>query len=335
MQRIWFNHWFRTAYSLIDLMKKGCDEQVYIIGSHSVENSPIRLMCDEWYTEEYLEENEYVEFCLEFCKAHGVDVFVPHRHMTAIAENKERFDNLGVKLFSDSGEKLRLFENKAEAYEALRKLGGINVPCFRTVTNADGFRDAFAELSGEYSDLCVKFVNDEGARSFRRIKPKTDAFDSLRCYPGFSITYDELYSALASRESFDELMIMPYLQSEEVSTDCLKTDGGIIALPRFKGAAHIERLSFDSDIVDMAEKIVRYASLDFPCDIQFRYLNGVPYLLEVNARMSGGLPMSCSAANVNIPALALSKLMGKGCSMPHYERKSSIFSNVEMPVIIK
>ncbi len=334
MLRIWFNHWFRTAYSLIELMKNGYDEQVCIIGSHSAENSPIRLMCDEWYAEEYLDEKEYVDFCLDFCKAHNIDIFVPHRHMTAIAANSSRFESIGVKLFSDSFDKLSLFENKAKAYNELSKLASVNIPCFKTVTNADDFKAAFKELSGEYPDLCVKFVKDEGAQSFRHIKPKTNAFDSLRKYPGLSITYDELYSALATVESFDELMVMPYMDSVEVSVDCLQTDNGIIALPRSKGAFHIEELLFDSDIITMAEKIVTYAELQYPCDIQFRYLNGKPQLLEVNARMSGGLPMSCAAADINIPALALSKLTGKGCPMPSYEHKNKLFSNVEIPIII-
>ena len=331
MIRIWFNHWFRTAYSLVELVKQ--HGGVYVIGSHSQEFSPIRIVCDEWYTEEYLPEEEYVEYCLRFCREHSIDVFIPHRHMTGIAKNISRFNETGVKVLSDSFELLSLFENKARAY-ALYKGSCVNVPEYRTVCNIDEFKDAYATLSDCYESLCVKFVKDEGAQSFRRIVRNIDPFDDLHRYTGFKISEKELFSALASRESFEDLMVMPYLDGIEVSVDCLRTDGGLIALPRFKGAARIERLRFDDCILDMTQKVLELADLQYPCDVQFKYLGDKPYLLEVNARMSGGLPMSCAASGINVPSLALSKLCSKGCPMPHYLREEKIFSNVEIPVMI-
>ena len=331
MIRIWFNHWFRTAYSLIQLVKQHGD--VYIIGSHSNEYSAIRTVCDEWYTEEYLPEDEYVEFCLRFCAEHSIDVFIPHRHMTGIAKHIERFNELGVKLLSDSFELLSLFEDKSRAY-ALYKGSCVNVPEYMTVRSIDEFKDAYKTLSGCYESLCVKFVKDEGAQSFRRIVKDVDPFNALHYYAGFRITEKELFSALATRESFDDLMVMPYLDGIEVSVDCLRTDGGLIALPRFKGAAHTEKLRFDDKILEMTQKVLELADLQYPCDVQFKYLGDKPYLLEVNARMSGGLPMSCAAVGINVPSLALSKLCGEGCPMPDYAQEERLVSNVELPVML-
>lgn len=332
MIRIWFNHWFRTAYSIVKLMRR---DDTYIIGSHSVEYSPISTVCDEWYKEEYLPANEYVDFCVDFCRAHSVDVFVPHRHMTAIAENKSRFDEIGVKLLSDNGDLLSLFENKSKAYKLFENDKNVNIPEHRVVNTANEFAAAFRDMSEIYETLCVKFVKDEGAQSFRKIVKKADAFRALHYYSGFSATYEELYSALSERESFEDLLVMPYLNGCEVSVDCLKTDSGVLALPRFKGEAHIETLKFDEEILAMTNAVLAKVDLQYPCDIQFRYLNSTPYLLEVNTRMSGGLPMTCSAAGVNIPQLALSKLLGEPCVMPNISTDDKVFSNVEVPVIIK
>ncbi len=333
MLKIWFNHWFRTAYSLVELMKRGAEEPVYIIGTHSLEYSPIRNMCDEWYKEEYLPEDEYVDFCVNFCKEHDIDVFVPHRYMTAIMKNQERFDRLGVKLFSNDYRTLSIFEDKARAYRLLEDTG-VNIPDYLTATTAEEFAEAFKEISEKYGSVCIKFDEDEGAQSFRRITQSGDPFTALHRYKGFSATYDEVYSALSTRESFDELMIMPYLDGVEVSVDCLKTDDGVIALPRFKGAGHIESLRFDDEILGMTSEILNSAKLEYPCDVQFKYLGDKPYLLEVNARMSGGLPMNCEAAGVNIPSLALKKLLGKPCPTPAYDKTEKIFSNVELPILI-
>ena len=333
MLRIWFNHWFRTAYSLVELMKSEQDEPLYIIGSHTLDYSPIRCVCDEWYNEKLVPDDEYVDFCVDFCKEHSVDVFVVHRKMTAVMKNKRRFDELGVKLLSDDYEKLALFEDKSRTYELL-KGSGVNVPEHITATTADEFARAYGEFSKQYGDVCVKFVRDEGGQSFRRIIKGSDPFDSLRVYPRFAITFDDLYRTLSTRESFDEMIVMPYLDAPEVSVDCLKTDGGYIALPRFKEIGHIEHLRFDEDILAMTQTILERSQLEYPCDVQFRYLDGKPYLVEVNARMSGGLTMTCAASGVNIPSLALKKLTGKPCPLPQYDKSERIFSNIETPIVI-
>ena len=70
-----------------------------------------------------------------------------------------------------------------------------------------------------------------------------------------------------------------------------------------------------------------------PCNVQFKYHDGKPYLLEVNTRMSGGVQLSCLAAEVNIPRLALERLMGNEpeISVNRSERKVSY---IESPVIV-
>ena len=73
--------------------------------------------------------------------------------------------------------------------------------------------------------------------------------------------------------------------------------------------------------------------MECPCNIQFKYLDGVPYFLEVNTRMSGGVQMACLASGVNIPDLAVNKLLGidkdwEVCMEEKY------VSHVELPVVL-
>ena len=73
MTRIWFNHWFSTAYHLIQLMRDGTDEPLCIIGSNRNEHAIYRRACEEWHTEpEIRSDEEYVSFCLEFCRQKGL-----------------------------------------------------------------------------------------------------------------------------------------------------------------------------------------------------------------------------------------------------------------------
>ena len=54
--RVWFNHWFSTAYHLIQLMRKGYGEPLTVVGSSSNAKAVYRQACDEWYPEQELPE---------------------------------------------------------------------------------------------------------------------------------------------------------------------------------------------------------------------------------------------------------------------------------------
>ena len=45
MTRIWMNHWFSTAYNIVNLIKQD-DPSFFVIGSNEYFGSPIRKACD-------------------------------------------------------------------------------------------------------------------------------------------------------------------------------------------------------------------------------------------------------------------------------------------------
>ncbi len=332
MIRVWFNHWFRTAYSLIELVRQTEDEDIYIIGSNLTAESPIKLMCDEWYVEENLREDEYVGFCLDFCKKHNIDVLVPYRNMAVIAAEKDKFEAIGVKLMCESSCLMDLLEDKAAAYEHL-SVSGINIPEYRIISTASELECAYKDLSARYDRLCIKCTNDRGGQSFRVISEHIDKYESLFKYPSSAVSYDSLRRILSEKASFKSMMIMPLMSQPEVevSADCLDCGSERIIIPRFKYSGHVEKIIYDNEIISMVNKVMDIIAPKYIIDVQFRYLNGVPHLLEVNARMSGGLPLSCAAAGVNIPALSLKKVLGREMTAPKYIKETKTISFVEVP----
>ena len=335
MIRVWFNHWFSTVYGIIELMKKDEKETIYVIGTNGQRDSVIQKVCDEWYEEPKLYGEEYIQFCLDFCKEHKIDVFVPRRCMTHISLNKSRFEEIGVKVLVDDYKAISILESKGDTYSYFKGYENLKIPDYRTVTTAAEFARAYKELSAEYEQICVKFVRDEGAMSFRKISNNLNAFERLKIYQGTSISYNDLYSALSEKDKFDELMVMPYLAGEEVSVDCLRTDSGTIAIPRIKSQMRHERIVFFINIISMTANVLHKLSLEYPCNVQFRYHNGELYLLEVNTRMSGGLQMSCLAAGVNIPNIALNKLLGNEINWSIDDESEKVVSYIEIPKIIR
>ncbi len=97
MIRIWLNHWFSTAYNIINLIKNE-EKDFYIIGSNENKNAVCKSECDEWFVEPVLDDEEYIQFCLDFCEEHKVDIFMPRRGMVAISSAKARFSDIGVQV---------------------------------------------------------------------------------------------------------------------------------------------------------------------------------------------------------------------------------------------
>lgn len=335
MIRVWFNHWFSTAYRLIELMKDDAEEEIYVIGTNCQVDSVIQKVCDEWYEEPCLYGEEYIKYCISFCKEHKIDVFVPRRNMAEISKNKERFTSIGIKVMVDNHKVIDLLGNKAATYEHFKNYENINIPDYFTVKNAKNFADAYNALKQKYNQVCVKFVRDEGGMSFRKILENVNEFERLKMYQGTSISYNDLYAALSTKDEFDDLMVMPYLEGDEVSVDCLRTGTGTIAIPRVKSPTRQERVVYDSEIISMTANVLTKVNIKYPCNVQFKYSGDTLYLLEVNTRMSGGLQMSCLASGVNIPNIALNKLLGKDLPWNIDDETEKVVSYIEIPQIIR
>ena len=332
MTRIWLNHWFSTAYNIINLLREH-EPDFWVIGTNKNLESPIKAVCDEWYQEPALKDEDYVEFCLQFCKEHRVDLFMPRRGMIAISKHKERFLALGVKVMVDDYKYVDILNHKDKAYEAFRAEGVGNVPDFHMVTNTEEFKTAYEKLCEKYKWICFKFVRDEGGKSYRLIDNNRKGYASLFKKQTTRMSLDAVLDALSEQESFSPVMVMPFLPDDEVSVDCLMTESGLIAIPRVKDTSRIEKIRYSDEILSTCALFFEKFPLEQPCNIQFKYLNGVPYLLEVNTRMSGGVQMSCAASGVNIPNIAVNKLLGINRVWSNNMLEKNV-THVEIPIVL-
>lgn len=310
MVKLWFNHWFSTARNIIELIREN-NPNLYVIGTNENPYSVIKGVCDEWYQEPTLKGEKYLEFCLDFCNTHGIDVFIPKREMLKISQQRKSFEDIGVKVMVDSYQIVSVLNHKEVAYDYFKKNGIGMVPDYEIVTNVDDFIKAYDKLKSKYEQVCFKFSMDEGGKSFRLIENQRNGYSSLFKSQNMRMALDNVLYALSERETLDPIMIMPFLPDEEVSVDCLETGQGLIALPRVKGNYNYETIFYDDDILQLCKTFQSQAKLKCPYNVQFKYLDKVPYFLEVNTRMSGGIHMACHASGVNIPQIALNKLLGK------------------------
>ena len=310
--RVWFNHWFSTIYHIINMIKNTEGFEVEVIGSNANDYVVYKKACDEWYVEpDGLSKEDYVEYALAFCKEHNVDVFIPKRNQDAIANNKSRFDELGVKLFIDCNyELLKILDDKAKTYEYCKDIIPEAIPEYYVCKSVDEFKEKYEILSNKYKKICYKLIIDEGARSFRVISNDIEGARGLLEKPGYKVTLAAAISVLSTYDFSNPILMMPFLDGVEVSADCLKTNKGNIILPRYKTNKRYSEIKFNKELMDYCNKIIDKLGFEMPLNIQFKKDNetGIYYLLEINPRMSGGLQLSHVGSGINIPKIALGKL---------------------------
>ncbi len=340
--RIWVNQWFSTMYQIIKQLREGAEADglnLHIIGTSTNQNVVYQKVCDEFWEEpkKGISPEDYVEWCLTFCREHQVDVFIPKRHMIAIAKRKEAFTELGIKvLVEDDIELLENFNNKVKTAELFKSLPEIcNVPPFEVVTDVEAFKLSYEKLKqqlGKSAVLCVKYAVGEGASSFNIIEDGPVSIKQLEMSEKH-IGYEAIVKILGAVESFKPLIIMPYLKGTEISIDALKTQHGVIAVPRRKGPGRLQEICCSQELINKAAVLAERFGFNQPFNLQLRYHEDTLYLLEVNTRMSGGIHYSYYAG-INLPYLALKKLLGQVVEVPVYPPDIIDLVYVEQPVIL-
>ncbi|MBQ8966656.1 ATP-grasp domain-containing protein [Ruminococcus sp.] len=304
---IWFNHWFSQAYNFIELLKR--DERNYVIATAKVEEFVFGAAADERAVEPRgVNGEEYVEWALKFCKENGVDVFFPKRWRAEVIKHIDDFGAIGTKVTADRNtEQNDMLDSKMKSCEFMREHGLCATPYMERITTVEGFERAYAAIKERYGSshkVCVKADRDEGGITYRRLydeaAPKSMPED---------ISYAAYLADLKSRSRIYPMVVMPYLSEPEMSIDCMRTESGLIAVPRCKVDRHITALRFDREFLDIAERISSAVKIEYPYNIQLRPLNGEQVFMEINTRMAGGC-YKADAVGVNFPQLAVSHAFG-------------------------
>lgn len=317
-QRIWFNRWFNSAYHFIDLIRNNPDRVEYeVFGTHHNPRSAVLQACDYSEIEPAVSGQDYIDFCLDFCRKYHIDIFIPRHQLILIAERMEEFRKEGVKvLVSAEPQILHTIVDKANLYDSFKENKIVELPDYHIVNNASQFKQAYNDLMDKGHKVCFKPVNGEGGSGFRIIDNQANIIDALYREVSHRISFDEAYKILSSQESFRELMVLEYLEGYEYSIDCLADSGNLIAaVPRKKVDERTRFLECYTELIEIAKKVSETYKLSYVFNIQLFIKNGIPKLLEINPRMSGGLHISC-LSGVNFPYLGVKLLVNGSIDVP-------------------
>lgn len=242
--------------------------------------------------------DDYLAFCLEICQQHQVNVFYPWRHFAKLYPHREQFAELGVKVvFPCSDADFHTIDNKAAFYRhLLEKNIRVNLPLFATAHTKAEFIQQYQSLRANAHRLCMKPSVSIYAAGFKVIhdEPDYDPWKALIYgHDKYAVAYQQLCHLLPE-EFHREIMLLDFLPGDEYSHDILCSNGKVIAgTIRQKHHAHdkYQLLMQNAEIERMSALLVAEFKLSGFINIQYRDdKNGVPFVLEINPRISGGFP---------------------------------------------
>ena len=339
--KVWFNRWFSTVSHYIEMIRANPDKRKFIIyGSHPIKDTLYLQNCDYGFLEPDISGDEYIEFCLDFCRKYRIDIFIPRKENVLISKRRALFEAIGVKvLVCQDFELMKTMDNKAATYQSFldKEREGktfFSIPDYYVVNNLEDFKVAFEKLKTKGHTVCFKPAVGEGANGFRVIKDRIDSVDQLFNHGiGYRISYSYACDILGQQETFPDLMVLEYLEGREFSIDCLASEEKMYAaIPRMKGDGRVREIVEHQELIHRSFEFYHEYKLPYVFNIQVKYNQGIPKLLEINPRMSGGMHFSC-LSGINLPYLAIKILLGEKVDLltPRYGIRAS---HIEKEIIL-
>ncbi|MEV4557251.1 ATP-grasp domain-containing protein [Kitasatospora sp. NPDC049285] len=313
--RVWLNRTYAENVFFIDLLR-AAQRPVQVLATHVDPDSPVLAAADLGILEpDGLSPDAYVEFALEFCARHDVDVFLPRLHQLAISLRRREFEALGTVLVCPPAAAIALFTSKVDGYEAMDAVG-LPTPMWRPARDAAELLAAVEEIEATGAQACLKPASGAGGEGFRVLTREPFSLRRLAGYVDASVQLDQVLAALDSATEPADLLVMPFLSGPEVSVDCLADpDGRVLAAIGRTKQGRRRGFTVDPAYLEPARRLVEEFGVGFLSNVQFRHDRGRPVVLDVNTRPSGGLHQ-VRLCGLNLPAAAIELALGARPLLP-------------------
>ncbi len=307
--RVWFNRTFSSVYAAIGLIREADREhRFHLIYSNANPHAAAARVAHQFMVEPTgLDTDAYIAWCLDFCREHRVDIFIPGKESTALAGQHARFAAIGTRVLSAAAPAaLELIHDKARFYAAL-DLPGAPLAETRLFENLAQFDAAYAELRQRYPKLCVKPSKSVFGLGFSILDEERSSAALLIAGAQYHIGLADMRRGMQELGQFRTMLLMQYLDGHEYSVDCVGDGGRLVAAVARKKPMQAGRgqlIDMRQDILDACAKLAADFGLNGCFNVQFRENGEQLHLLEINPRMSGGIGMAC-VAGPNLPYIAL------------------------------
>ena len=307
--RVWFNKTFSSVHAAIELIRAAdTGNRFHITHSNPNPYSPAGRAAHAFVVEPVgLDDDAYLAWCLAFCREQRIDIFIPGKGATMLADMHDRFAAIGTRVASVAAHAaLSTIHDKARFY-AEAKLGCAPVADFFPFHTLDQFDAAHARLRPRHARLCIKPSHSVFGLGFAILDEARSSAALLIAGVQYHTGLQDFRRGLQELGTVRTMLLMAYLDGHEYSVDCVGDNGRLVAaVVRKKStqAGHGQLIDMRADILAASAELAGMYRLSGMFNIQFREGAGALRLLEINPRMSGGIGMACMAGP-NLPYIAL------------------------------
>jgi len=285
--------------------------EIHAMNSSSL--TPIVKVADKFTESPLIYDPSYIDFVLDYCKENKIDAVISlfDIDLPVLAQNKKRFEEAGVKLIVSDYEAVAKCNDKLMTYITFCETE-VKVP------------KTYVTLKNVIRDL------REGKMNYPVIVKPRWGMGSIAVYEAtceqelrafYKKTLREIQKSYLKYESFAEkgyeILIQEKIEGQEYGLDIINDLNGkyvtTIVKKKFAmragetDAAEIVEYERLSNLGKRISGLVGHvANLDVDIIVQ----DGVPYIIEMNARFGGGYPFS-HAAGVNLPLAIIKWIKGE------------------------
>lgn len=286
---VWFTKGFNNLYYAMKDIKAEISD-CKILCTHS-NPSFLGFQSSDFHEIEpyFRSKKQFLSYCLDMIEKYDIKVIFPHHKQEWFNEFSEVFTEKGVVVATVAPLKgVNEINHKNKFYKRISKIKGVNAPTFGIFKTYEEFKVLSKSSLFNKMQLCIKpSLGVYGSDFYDLKKP---------------LSKQKMNKVLARNS---KMLLMQYLDGFEYSADCVAYHGELVGfVVRKKISPNSPQLIVNDPVINKQVKLlVETLGLNSMFNIQFKELNGVPYVLEINPRLAGR-SYYATLAGLNIPAIA-------------------------------
>ncbi|HHX6290485.1 ATP-grasp domain-containing protein (plasmid) [Pseudomonas nitroreducens] len=306
---IWFLEGQSSQREVITGAREALPPEVKVFASHRGDRPEITGNADVSLTEPK-DNQERIDWVLDVAITNGIKVILAGRVGSVFEAQRHRFEAEGLDLVTGgvSMETFILVDDKSRFTAEAQRAGLACVPAI-TANNAQELIEAYKQLRKQ-GEVCVKPAVGIYGQGFWRFKEGADPFRCFANPDSREINFETYLEAYSSGTERAPLLVMPYFAGSECSIDMVCEAGRPVAyVGRRKQGLH-QTFERDTPAVELALAAAAHFKCDGLINVQTKDDdNGVPHLLEINPRYSGGIGYT-RHTGINLPGIFATRRLG-------------------------
>lgn len=282
-----------------------------------------------------IHDKAYIPFLKAYCKEHKIRALVPliDIDLPILSNYKDEFKEIGVELIVSEPEVIEICNDKWKTYEYLSDNGFYTPNTFLTLTDA-------IEAIGYgvvHFPLIIKPRWGMGSISIF----EADNLDELEIfYNKVKRNIHATYLSYESQQDYDNcVIIQDKLVGQEYGLDIINDLAGNYQSTNVKkkhfmraGETDCAEVVSHPALEQMGEQIGHILGHVANLDVDAFIVDGVPYVLEMNARFGGGYPFS-HLSGVNLPKAIIHWLQDEAVESSLIEGKAGVIGYKAIRII--